>query len=437
VLYADPVIAGGSDDTPPTVWLPQRLPWNPGGKGGGSLWGWPTGDGADMPGDFYVWTFAYDVSGLARVELRYRIDGDGQNPMTSDQNETYAGGAEVGSWQTLSMNFRDFPEGNYFSDPNIDFSVLPDYMADQYYIQVNGLSEVLVDYYVEAEDSLGNIKRSPIQHVWVGEPSGSPSHVIDGSLDSTATRVSTNGDLDLYADWDGEYLYLATQGIGSTTLGDHFILVGVDLAGPFAAPWAKSGQVTDRTLYLANEDDNNWCGWFDQMETVLSSDVECASGSYLEGLIRLETHMDTLPGGIYLAAASYQSPDGGSLSWQVPAGDGDGDVESAEYVFFPLSTAGVTPLPDPGPGLSAAPNPFRTGTRISLALSWSGPVRLEVFDIAGRRIAGLADEIAPAGVKTYAWEGRDGSGRPLPAGIYFIRLASPDGTITRKVVLTR
>ena len=29
--YADPVIGTGDDLVPPTVWLPQRLPWNPGG----------------------------------------------------------------------------------------------------------------------------------------------------------------------------------------------------------------------------------------------------------------------------------------------------------------------------------------------------------------------------------------------------------------------
>ena len=53
-VIADPVIdGGGPDNTAPTVWLPQRLPWNPGGRGGGSLWGYPGGDGAEMPSDFW------------------------------------------------------------------------------------------------------------------------------------------------------------------------------------------------------------------------------------------------------------------------------------------------------------------------------------------------------------------------------------------------
>ena len=45
VAAADPIIAGGADDTAPTVWLPQRLPWNPGGHGGGRRPGGPGGRG--------------------------------------------------------------------------------------------------------------------------------------------------------------------------------------------------------------------------------------------------------------------------------------------------------------------------------------------------------------------------------------------------------
>jgi len=175
VAFADPVIASGDDAVAPTIWLPQRLPWNPGGYGGGSLWGYPGGNGAVMSQDFHVWTFAYDVSGLARVEFNYRIDADGSNPMTDDENETYAGGSGVGSWQAVAMTERDFPAGNVHAHPEIDFSVMPDYIADQYWVHLQGFEDVLLDYYVEAEDSLGLIKRSPIQHVWVGSGGSAPS----------------------------------------------------------------------------------------------------------------------------------------------------------------------------------------------------------------------------------------------------------------------
>jgi hypothetical protein len=170
--HADLVIATGADTTAPTIWIPQRLPWNPGGYGGGSLWGYPGGEGAPMAQDFWVWTFIHDVSGVESARLLYRIDNDGMNPLVSTDNETYAGGFEVGAWQSLAMTRRPFPRDNVFGDPEIDFTVLPTYIAEQWHAQVTDLDSVLVDYYVEAVDSTGRIRRSPIQHVWVGTGGG-------------------------------------------------------------------------------------------------------------------------------------------------------------------------------------------------------------------------------------------------------------------------
>ncbi|MFC1800418.1 hypothetical protein ACFL2Z_05900, partial [Candidatus Eisenbacteria bacterium] len=442
VSYADPVIAGGSDTVDPTIWLPQRLPWNPGGKGGGSLWGYPGGAGADMTSDFYVWTFAYDVSGLARVELRYRVDADGANSTSTDHNETYAGGADVGAWQNLAMNYRDFPKGNFFNDPSINFSVLPDYIADEYYVQVTGISEQLLDYYVEAEDSLGNIKRSPIQHVWVGTSSGSPSHVIDGSLDSTATLVASSGGFNLYADWDGEYLYLAAEGVGQTSSRDHFIIVGEDLSTPTASPWAKAGTVADRMLYMGNEDSNNWCGWFDDTETVITADAACASDGYLEGIVKLEAYLGSpLPDQVYLAVAGYASPDAGALLDQAPAGDGNVNVEADEYVLFPLATSGVDIRTD-GRLLTVGPNPFRETTAINFTfpsgygVSGDG-ASIEIHDIRGRTVASLSRAIRGRCSGTVIWDGRDRAGARVSPGIYFVKVASGSLVEVRRVVLVK
>lgn len=169
---ADAVIATGTDGTAPTIWIPQRLPWNPGERGGGSLWGYPSGEGAPMGRDFFVWTFVHDVSGLDSVVLRYRIDDDGANDPATDVNETYAGGAGVGAWTVLPMTRRVMPSGDPYGNPEIDFFVLPRHIADEYWVELTGFSEQLLDYCVEAVDSLGHRKRSPIQHVWVGAGEG-------------------------------------------------------------------------------------------------------------------------------------------------------------------------------------------------------------------------------------------------------------------------
>lgn len=161
VTFADQVIAAhpNTDTTPPAVFVPQREPYNPGALEWGTT---------PQPTDFEVWTYAYDTSGLTSVTLKFRTDKDGANPLTSVQNETFAGGAEVNSWQSVTMSER--------ADPPIPGSanILPaTYRAKQYYGMITGQKDVLVDYYVEAVDSKGNTYKSDIFHVYVGQSGGS------------------------------------------------------------------------------------------------------------------------------------------------------------------------------------------------------------------------------------------------------------------------
>ncbi len=174
----------GSDPTPPSVFIPQRYPYNPGGTGFGPNYGYTT---FNNPSDFTVWTMAYDVNGIDSIVLVYREDADGVNPMSDDQNETYAGGPDVGAWQFLPMAERVMPVGNITGNPEISFFLLPDQIASQYYAEISGLSETLVDYYVMAVDPAGNVTNSPIQHVYVGESTPTGGGGPGGSYDVSWT----------------------------------------------------------------------------------------------------------------------------------------------------------------------------------------------------------------------------------------------------------
>ncbi len=165
------VIGDGSGDlTAPTVWTPQRFPWNPGTTNYGPMYGYQE---FQDDGDFHIWTFAHDLSGIQSVTLKVRADLDGVNPMLSTQNETYVGGFEVGNWQNLPMSSRPFPAGNFFNDPSIDFFEMPQVIADQYFVEISGVRDQLLDYYIEAVDGRGNLHKSDIFHVWVGDGNGS------------------------------------------------------------------------------------------------------------------------------------------------------------------------------------------------------------------------------------------------------------------------
>jgi hypothetical protein len=189
--FANQIISSnpGVDNTPPAVFIPQRYPYNPGGTGFGPTYGYQQHQNSS---DFYVWTFAYDVSGIQTASLKYRLDNDGTNPESDNENEIYAVGSGVQAWQTINMTYRSFPTGNVTNNPDINFFILPDYIAGEYYGQIAGISEHLVDYYVEMVDTHGNIFKSPIQHVYVGASnSGAQPGVSWTPLNPTCNDIIT------------------------------------------------------------------------------------------------------------------------------------------------------------------------------------------------------------------------------------------------------
>lgn len=186
------VMNGGNDETPPSIYHLQREPYNPGETE------WLT----YKPSDFTIWTYVFDISGLASVKLKYRTDKDGNNPVTSDQNETYAGGPEVNDWQELPMTKNTIP--------NLT-SLAPLYKADEYSAQVKGIVSKLVDYYVEAIDTKGNIGRSYIFHTWVGNGTSSGTTLTvspgggyyQGGTTVTLTAEGSNEPVSIYYTLDG------------------------------------------------------------------------------------------------------------------------------------------------------------------------------------------------------------------------------------------
>jgi Putative metal-binding motif/FlgD Ig-like domain/Thrombospondin type 3 repeat len=85
---------------------------------------------------------------------------------------------------------------------------------------------------------------------------------------------------------------------------------------------------------------------------------------------------------------------------------------------------------------SADPNPTRAGTEITFELPpTGGRVRLQIFDVAGRRVAVLVDGDLPGGRHSARWEGRDANGARAATGMYFYRLEAPGVTLVHKLAL--
>ena len=87
--------------------------------------------------------------------------------------------------------------------------------------------------------------------------------------------------------------------------------------------------------------------------------------------------------------------------------------------------------------MPAAPNPFRDRSSIRFAVDTPGRVRLDVFDINGRKVRELMDEQMRPSEYTMIWDGRDDQGVRVSAGVYFLRLRRAEQVDTQRIVLLR
>jgi len=91
--------------------------------------------------------------------------------------------------------------------------------------------------------------------------------------------------------------------------------------------------------------------------------------------------------------------------------------------------------PDVARLFPAHPHPIRTATTLRFALPAQSPVRLEIYDVLGRRVATLVDGMRPAGVHTVQWApGREGA---LASGLYFARFEAEGVRDIQRLVLVR
>jgi photosystem II stability/assembly factor-like uncharacterized protein len=147
----------------------------------------------------------------------------------------------------------------------------------------------------------------------------------------------------------------------------------------------------------------------------------------------------------------------GRTSFAIPAADSDTlsltfrptttGPDSALITFTDDTPAGTHTLRARGQGFNQTgigslplafalepnqPNPFGQQTSIRYALPEAARVRLEVFDLAGRRVTTLVDGERPAGLHAVVFRPADQRG--LASGVYFVRMAAGAFEQTRKML---
>jgi hypothetical protein len=83
------------------------------------------------------------------------------------------------------------------------------------------------------------------------------------------------------------------------------------------------------------------------------------------------------------------------------------------------------------------PNPFNPNTTIKFGLSHKADVKLEIFDVLGRKIRNLVNESMKVGYYTVDWDGKNNAGDRVASGIYFYKLQAGDFISIKKMTIIR
>jgi hypothetical protein len=83
------------------------------------------------------------------------------------------------------------------------------------------------------------------------------------------------------------------------------------------------------------------------------------------------------------------------------------------------------------------PNPAREEARFSVELPAPSWIRVEVFDVGGRRVRRLLDQARLAGIESLAFDLREDRGSRLAQGIYPVRAQLGETAISQRLVVTR
>ncbi len=140
-----------------------------------------------------------------------------------------------------------------------------------------------------------------------------------------------------------------------------------------------------------------------------------------------------------LGGGSFQACDlaaplaaGGSFNYRLSIRESGGDWQLLRQVAVQ-----VPPLTPTQPTLAAWPNPGAAIFTIQASLPAPGAAELAVFDVGGRRLATLHRGRQSERSLQLTWDGRDDGGRPLPAGVYLLRLRTATGQASQRLALLR
>jgi len=83
------------------------------------------------------------------------------------------------------------------------------------------------------------------------------------------------------------------------------------------------------------------------------------------------------------------------------------------------------------------PNPFNPSTTVKYSMEESANVSIDIYDVKGKKVKTLVNDIQSAGSHTEVWNGTNNNGEVVGSGIYFMKMTAGNVSSTKKMVLMK
>jgi hypothetical protein len=118
----------------------------------------------------------------------------------------------------------------------------------------------------------------------------------------------------------------------------------------------------------------------------------------------------------------------------------DQDTTAVVYANIPYSMITAVEndqLPVRFETLANYPNPFNPSTMVTFGVIQRGAVSLVVYDVLGREVRTLVNDVMDPGAHQVRWDGRNNSYLPATSGVYVARLSTVAGSRTTSMLLLK
>jgi hypothetical protein len=193
---------------------------------------------------------------------------------------------------------------------------------------------------------------------------------------------------------------------------------------PFYSLCGRDGTIFENIDSLGYNSGGAWLDWLDgdpdDITRVVGPGSDCASQAFIASVDQSHT---------MLANFSWSRLEDTDVNTRMDLAD---DVMAWLSGAVGIEESDNQALPDEFSMSQNYPNPFNAKTTIKFALPRDSRVKLEIYDILGKRVTTLIDGYMRAGYHDIVWDSQGST-----SGIYFYRISTPNDERLGRMILVK